>query len=125
MSSPGPTPPDDVITWFRDHRCSIALSGLPHLTLGLPAVPRCPLLHPRTPVAMLGPPEPLIRSQSTVVYPASWSICIIGPAWSLTVLYFTPALALWRIGTPVGSQVWLCTSSARPPSPMPAGERRL
>ncbi|KAJ7200783.1 hypothetical protein GGX14DRAFT_571792 [Mycena pura] len=58
-----------------------------------------------------------------VVYPASWSICIIGPAWSLIVLYFAPTLALWRIGTPVDSQVWLCTSSARPPSPMPAGER--
>ncbi|KAJ7206562.1 hypothetical protein GGX14DRAFT_568118 [Mycena pura] len=60
-----------------------------------------------------------------VVYPASWSICIIGPAWSLIVLYFAPTLALWRIGTPVDSQVWLCTSSARPPSPMPAGERWL
>ena len=54
MSSPGPTPPDDVITWFR---CSNTLSELPHLTLGLPAVPRCSLLHPRTPVAMLGPPS--------------------------------------------------------------------
>ncbi|KAJ7196291.1 hypothetical protein GGX14DRAFT_575104 [Mycena pura] len=107
MSSPAP--PDDVVTWFRDHICSKALSGLPHHTLGLPAVPRCPLLHPRTPLM--------------VVYPASWSICIIGPVWSLIILYFAPALALWRIGTPVGSQVWLCTSSARPPSPMPARER--
>ncbi|KAJ7229873.1 hypothetical protein GGX14DRAFT_553377 [Mycena pura] len=93
MSSPGPTPPNDVVTWFRDHRCSSALSGLPHLTLGLPAVPRCPLLHPRIPLM--------------VVYPASWSICIIGPAWSLIVLYFAPALALWRIGTPVDSQLAL------------------
>ncbi|KAJ7207864.1 hypothetical protein GGX14DRAFT_567166 [Mycena pura] len=108
MSSTGPTQPDDVIIWYR---CSTALSGLPHLTLGPPAVPLRALLHPRTPLM--------------VVYPTSWSICIIGPAWSLIVLYFAPALALWRIGTPVDSQVWLCTSSARPPSPMPAGERWL
>ncbi|KAJ7189741.1 hypothetical protein GGX14DRAFT_580426 [Mycena pura] len=83
MSSTGPTQPDDVITWYR---CSTALSGLPHLTLGPPAVPRRALLHPRTPLM--------------VIYPASWSICIIGPAWSLIALYFTPALALRRIGTP-------------------------
>ncbi|KAJ7225292.1 hypothetical protein GGX14DRAFT_556093 [Mycena pura] len=91
--------------------------------------PRSPGGPPTRPTAPSHPcgyartPEPLIRPQLMVIYPASWSICIIGPAWSLIALYFTPALALRRIGTPVGSQVWLCTSSARPPSPMPAGER--
>ncbi|KAJ7195227.1 hypothetical protein GGX14DRAFT_404142 [Mycena pura] len=91
MSSPGPAPPDDVVTWFRNRRCSDALSGLPHLILGLPAL--------------------------MVVYPASWSIRIIGPAWSLIVLYFAPALALWRIGTPVDSQILPAPSGCLPNAP--------
>ncbi|KAJ7190910.1 hypothetical protein GGX14DRAFT_579380 [Mycena pura] len=59
-----------------------------------PTAPSHPCGYART-------PEPLIHSQLMVVYPASWSICIIGPAWSLIALYFTPALALRRIGTPI------------------------
>ncbi|KAJ7227234.1 hypothetical protein GGX14DRAFT_555808 [Mycena pura] len=81
-----------------------------------------PPTAPSHPCGYARNPEPLTHLQLMVVYPASWSICIIGPAWSLIVLYFAPALALWRIGTLVGSQVWLCMSSAQPASPMPAGE---
>ncbi|KAJ7229212.1 hypothetical protein GGX14DRAFT_385476 [Mycena pura] len=63
-----------------------------------------PPTAPSHPCGYARNPEPLTHSQLMVVYPASWSICIIGPAWSLIVLYFAPALVLWRIGTPVGSQ---------------------
>ncbi|KAJ7227237.1 hypothetical protein GGX14DRAFT_555813 [Mycena pura] len=63
-----------------------------------------PPTAPSHPCCYARNPEPLTHSQLMVVYPASWSICIIGPVWSLIVLYFAPALALWCIGTPVGSQ---------------------
>ncbi|KAJ7230004.1 hypothetical protein GGX14DRAFT_383965 [Mycena pura] len=62
-------------------------------------------------------PEPLTHSQLMVVYPASWSIRIIGPAWSLIILYFAPALALWRIGTPVGFQILPAPSGCLPNAP--------
>ncbi|KAJ7206906.1 hypothetical protein GGX14DRAFT_396840 [Mycena pura] len=73
-----------------------------------------PPTAPSHPCGYARNPEPLIRSQLMVVYPASWSICIIGPAWSLTALYFTPALALWCIGTPVGSQTLPATPVLAP-----------
>ncbi|KAJ7222492.1 hypothetical protein GGX14DRAFT_558589 [Mycena pura] len=112
MSSPG----IDALLLYLDCRTS------PSVPWRSPNTPYC-TLAPSHPCGYARTPEPLIHSQLMVGYPASWSICIIGPAGSLIALYFTPALALWRIGTPVGSQVWLCMSSARPPSPMPAGER--
>ncbi|KAJ7211994.1 hypothetical protein GGX14DRAFT_564489 [Mycena pura] len=85
--------------------------------------PRSPGGPPTRPTAPSHPcgcartPEPLIHSQLMVVYPASWSICIIGPAWSLIVLYFAPALALWRIGTPVDSQILSAPSGCLPNAP--------
>ncbi|KAJ7190067.1 hypothetical protein GGX14DRAFT_580163 [Mycena pura] len=105
----------DALALYLDCRTSPLVS---RRSPDAPTAPSHPCGYART-------PEPLIHSQLMVVYPASWSICIIGPAWGLIVLYFASTLALWRIGTPVDSQVWLCTSSARPPSPMPAGERWL
>ncbi|KAJ7230678.1 hypothetical protein GGX14DRAFT_554157 [Mycena pura] len=63
-----------------------------------------PPTAPSHPCGYARNPEPLTHSQLMVVYPASWSICIIGPAWSLIILYFAPALALWCIGTLVSSQ---------------------
>ncbi|KAJ7203897.1 hypothetical protein GGX14DRAFT_569931 [Mycena pura] len=78
-----------------------------------------PPTAPSHPCGYAQNPEPLTRSQLMVFYPASWSICIIGLAWSLIVLYFTPALALWRIGTPVGSQILPATPVLGPhPSPV-------
>ncbi|KAJ7213520.1 hypothetical protein GGX14DRAFT_563843 [Mycena pura] len=62
-----------------------------------------PPTAPSHPCGYARNPEPFTHSQLMVVYPASWSIYIIGPAWSLIILYFAPAL-VWRIGTPVGSQ---------------------
>ncbi|KAJ7223314.1 hypothetical protein GGX14DRAFT_557894 [Mycena pura] len=82
--------------------------------------PRSPGGPPTRPTAPSHPcgyartPETLTRSQLMVVYPASWSICIIGPAWSLIVLYFAPTLALWRIGTPVDSQTLPAPSGCLP-----------
>ncbi|KAJ7207222.1 hypothetical protein GGX14DRAFT_396633 [Mycena pura] len=82
-----------------------------------PGGPPMPPTAPSHPCGYARTPEPLIHSQLMVVYPASWSICIIGPAWSLIALYFTPALALRRIGTPVGSQTLPAPSGCLPNAP--------
>ncbi|KAJ7187655.1 hypothetical protein GGX14DRAFT_580905 [Mycena pura] len=76
-----------------------------------------PPTAPSYPCGYARNPETLTRSQLMVIYPTSWSICIIGPAWSLIVLYFAPTLALWRIGTPVGSQTLPAPSGCLPNAP--------